>query len=264
MFKKAFAIILVLFLTSACVYAATAAPKPKAPYKTKAFEVQTKDKFIIKSKLYYPRAKGNEYPTIVLLHSLGYSSDSWGSLPETFVKQGYAVLAIDLRGHGLSNKDAKFRLKSWRYFTNKSFVKYPYDVITVMNSVKQLSKKVSFNNYAIIGGDIGANTAVSVAQNYPTKPKAVVLMTPYQEFKGINIYNYKLPTTAILVMCSRKDKYAVCQEVMLKTFAKAPYVINNTNLITNGMLIIKQDAQCRNKTIQFINKYLPPKKITAQ
>ena len=65
-------------------------------------------------------------------------------------------------------------------------------------------------------------------------------------------------------MCSKKDKYAVCQEVMLKTFSKGQFIINNTNSTTNGMLILKQDAQCREKAIQFIKQKLPPQKIVIQ
>lgn len=263
MFKKILVFVLLLIFTSAGVFAATSA-KSKSPIKTKVIEVPTKDNFVIKAKLLYPKGKQKNFPTIIMLHSLGYSCSSWGTLPETFANQGYGVIAIDLRGHGLSNKDVKFRMKSWVYMSNKSFAKYPYDVLAVINYVKQTSKKFSFNNYAIIGGDVGANTGVLYAQMINPKPMAMVLLTPYQELKGLNIYDYRLGSTPLLVMCSKRDKFAVCQEVMLKTFAKGPYIINNTNLSTNGMLILKQDTQCRAKAIQFINQKLPPQKIVIQ
>ena len=264
MVKKILLFVLVLVFTATGVFAATSSAKPKSPIKTKIIEVQTKDNFVIKAKLLYPKGKQKNFPTIIMLHSLGYSSSSWGSLPETLAKQGYGVIAIDLRGHGLSNKDIKFRMKSWMYMSNKSFAKYPYDVLAVVNYVKQTSKKFSFNNYAIIGGDIGANTGVIYAQMINPKPHAMVLLTPYQNLKGLNIYDYRLGTTPLLVMCCKRDKYAVCQEVMLKTFSKGQFIINNTNLTTNGMLILKQDAQCRAKAIQFINQKLPPQKIVIQ
>lgn len=265
MLKKALVLIIVLMFAVCGVYAATGtAVKPKSPVRMKVVEVPTKDNFVIKAKYYYPRAKGKNYPTIIMLHSLGYCSDSWGDLPETFVKQGYAVVAIDLRGHGMSNKDIKFRMKSWMYMTEKSFSQYPHDVIAVMNYIKHTSKKASFDNYSIIGGDIGANTGVIVGQMTPQKPRAVILLTPYQKLKGLNIYDYRLGTTPILVMCSKRDKFAVCQEVMLKTFARGLFVINNTESSTNGMMILKQDAKCRQKAIQFINQKMPPQKPAAQ
>ena len=265
MLKKALVLILVFVFTMSGVFAATSTKKKKKPYITKTIEVTTKDSHIMKAQLLYPRTpKGSkvkvQYPTIIFLHSLGYSSSQWKELPYTFVKQGYAVMLVDLRGHGISNKDAKFRVKSWTYFTPKTYKKYPYDILALINTTKQITKKVSFNNYAIVGGDIGANTGVLVAQLMPIKPKAMVLLTPYQQFKGLNIFDYRLGTTPILVMCSKSDKYAVCQEVSLKTFAKGKFVIHNTNYPTKGMLILQHDSACKKKAIEFINQNMPVKK----
>ena len=263
MLKKFLVVIFLMIFAVSGVFAATTTKKKK-PYVTKIIEVTTKDSHIMKAKLMYPRTpkgvKGKTYPTVVFLHSLGYSSSQWGSLPDTFLKQGYAVLLVDLRGHGLSNKDAKLRMKSWTYFTPKVYKRYPSDVLAIINQTKHTTKKASFNEYAIIGGDIGANTGVLAAQFLYPKPKAMVLLTPAREIKGLNIFDYKLGNTPILVMCSRRDKTSVCEEVMLKTFAKGQFVINNTDLNTNGMMILELDTQCRNKTIQFINQNMPVKK----
>lgn len=263
MLKKFLVVIFIMCFTVSSVIAATTTKKKK-PYVTKTIEVTTKDSHLMKAKLMYPRTpkgvKGKTYPTIVFLHSLGYSSSLWGDLPDTFLKQGYAVLLVDLRGHGISNKDLKLRIKSWTYFTPKIYKRYPSDVLAVINQTKHTTKKASFNDYAIIGADIGANTGVITAQNMYPHPKAMILLTPAREIKGLNIFDYKLGTTPILVMCSRQDKISICEEVMLKTFAKGKYVINNTDLNTNGMMILRQDAQCRQKAIQFINQNMPAKK----
>lgn len=272
MLKKAFVVIIVLMLfTVSSVFAASSTAKKKKPYIAKTIEVTTKDSHIMKAKLIYPRTpkgvKGKVYPTIIMLHSLGYSSSQWGTLPQEFVKQGYAVLLVDLRGHGLSNKDVKFRLKSWNYFTPKTYNKYPSDVISVINQTKKMTKKVSFNQYSIIGADIGASTGVLISKQMYPKPKCMVLLTPSAELKGLKIFDYNGPVAfseigngPILVMCSRNDNYAVRQELLLKNFAKGTYIINNTNLSINGMSILKLDSQCKNKAIQFINQNMPVKK----
>ena len=272
MLKKAFVVIIVLMLfTVSGVLAATGTTKKKKPYITKTIEVPTKDSHLMKAKLIYPRTpkgvKGKVYPTIIMLHSLGYSSTQWGSIPQEFVKQGYAVLLVDLRGHGLSNKDVKFRLKSWTYFTPVTYKKYPSDVIAVINQIKKMTKKVSFNDYVIIGGDIGANTGVLVAQKMYPKPKAMVLLTPSSDMKGLKIFESSGPiplaqvgNCPILVMCSKGDNYAVRQELLLKNFAKGTYIINNTDLALNGMLILNGDTKCKQKVFQFVHQNLPVKK----
>ena len=264
MLKKVFNVILVFVFTMSGVFEA-AAKKKKKPYISKTIEVTTQDSHIMKAQLMYPRTPKevklkNPYPVIIFLHSLGYSSSQWQDLPYTFVKQGYAVMLVDLRGHGISNKDAKFRVKSWTYFSPKTYKKYPSDVIALINKAKQTNKKVSFSDYSVIGGDIGANTGVLVGQTLHVKPKAMVLLTPYQQFKGLNIFDYKLGTTPILVMCCKSDKYAVCQEVSLKTFSKGKFVINNTNYPISGMMILQHDAACKKKAIEFINQNMPVKK----
>ena len=132
MLKKALVILFILTFTVASVYAETAKKKAKSPYKVQVIEATTSDNHLMKGKLVYKKpAKGEKvcYPTIIMLHSLGYSSAHWGSLPAELLKQGYAILAIDLRGHGNSNKDIKFNPKSWAYFTNKTYEKYPSDVL---------------------------------------------------------------------------------------------------------------------------------------
>ena len=168
---------------------------------------------------------------------------------------------IDLRGHGYSTQDEKFRITSWTYYTDKTFKKYPSDVIDVINQVKKSIKKVSFNNYSIIGGDIGANTAVLVAQKMYPKPKSMVLLSPSVEFKGLTIASLDKPSPIaevghgpILVMCSRKDKQSIHQEMLLKKFVNTQYIINNYDNPKSGMLLIKNNPDATKKIIELFNE----------
>ena len=87
----------------------------------KEIQFQTKDSRIIKATVSYVNIEGRKkYPTVVLLHSLGYSSQDWGNLIPDLNNAGYAVIAVDLRGHGKSIYDASFRQKTWPYFTMSS------------------------------------------------------------------------------------------------------------------------------------------------
>ncbi len=69
----------------------------------KEIKTVASDGFNLKSTLTYPKDKTiKEFSTVVLLHSLGYNSQWWGNLEQDLLDKGYAVLAIDLRGHGAS------------------------------------------------------------------------------------------------------------------------------------------------------------------
>ena len=104
-------------------------------YVTAEYKIPSKDGFNMYAKLEYPKVKGqNEYKTVVLLHSLGYDSQWWGELPQMLMDKGYAVLFIDLRGHGKSVYNSKLVRTSWTGLTNYAFAKYPSDVISVIDS----------------------------------------------------------------------------------------------------------------------------------
>ena len=53
----------------------------------KDFQVQTKDSRVIKATLSYIKIDGiKKYPTVFLLHSIGYSSEDWSNLPKDLNK----------------------------------------------------------------------------------------------------------------------------------------------------------------------------------
>lgn len=151
--------------------------------------MQSVDGFGIKATLEYPKVKGKkDYSTVVLLHSLGYSSQWWETLPKELTNSGYAVLKIDLRGHGKSVYNSRLVRTSWKSMTNSAYAKYPDDVIKVVEFVKaENSKKTFFNNWAIVGADIGASTAILAADKIANKPKTIVLLSPVVKTRGLYV-----------------------------------------------------------------------------
>lgn len=49
-------------------------------------------------------------PPLVLVHGITESRASWGALTDAFAAAGYAVTALDLRGHGASSRTAPYDL----------------------------------------------------------------------------------------------------------------------------------------------------------
>ncbi len=204
-------------------------------------EVETKDAHIMKATLSYIKIKDKKkYPTIVLLHSLGYSSEDWGNLIPDLNNAGYAVLAIDLRGHGKSIYNAKFQIKSWTYFTAKTYQKFPTDVVAVLKQAQKQSKKIDFTNWAIVGADIGANTAILATKAFYPKPKAMVLISPSMDFKGlyVPIVMTEIGTMPILSMVSLQDDYSVQEQKKLSKFAQGAFYAKNYTTGGMGMMML--------------------------
>lgn len=225
----------------------------------KEIEVQTKDARVIKATLSYVKIEGlKKYPTVTLLHSLGYSSEDWGDLITNLNNAGYAVIAIDLRGHGKSCLDASFHNKTWAYFTPKTYLKFPGDVIAVLNAVQKQSKLVSLDNMAIVGADIGANTAVLVAKQLPKKPKTLVLISPTTSFKGlyIPIAIAEMGYIPILSMVSQKDRYCLQEQQSLSKFSQGGFYAQNYPNGGMGMMMLKVNPTMSVDITKWIIKYL--------
>lgn len=236
--KLVILIITLAFLTPLFAWSATP-KKNKVGYLDITYE--TKDHFVIKSKLFYPAQKKTVYPMVVMLHSLGYASSYWMPLPKQLVDSGVAVLLIDLRGHGASLYDSNFKIKSWRYYNNETFKKYPEDVLEILRYVAMTYKDISVSDYVIVGADIGANTSILVSEKLYNKPKGLVLISPSQNFKGLYtpLSLANLGSIPIMAVASKSDRYSYSEALTLKKFAQAQYDLKVYPRGGTGMLMIK-------------------------
>lgn len=225
----------------------------------KNIEVTTKDSKIIKAEISYIKIEGlKKYSTVVLLNSLGYSSQDWGSLIPELNNAGYAVIAIDLRGHGKSIYNTKFQKRSWTYFTPKDYQKFPGDVLTVLDEAKKQVKAVNLDNMAMVGGDIGANTAVLVSKDLKKKPKTLVLISPTSNFKGlyIPISLVEMGSVPILAMSSKQDRYCMKEEEKLSKYAQGGFYAKNYPQGGMGMIMMKANPSMSQDIVKWIIRYL--------
>lgn len=251
---KKLIIILTLFLIFLnCVYAASVKPAAKE------YKVLAKDKFTIVATLKYPKIKNKkEFKTVVLLHSLGYTSEWWESLPNDLLDKGYAVLLIDFRGHGKSVYNSKLARISWTGLKENAFTKYPDDVISTIEHIKNENKRVFFNDWAIVGSDIGGSTAIYVANKISYKPKTIVLISPVVKAKGlyIPVKLAELNNIDILSVTGEKDIAGVSANNYLKKFAQSTYAEYTSTSKSTGMLMLKNDESLSKVITEWISEYL--------
>lgn len=225
---------------------------------TKIIEVQTKDARIIKATLSYKNDAKQKYPTVVLLHSLGYTSEHWCDLISRLTNAGYAVIAVDFRGHGKSVYDASFKVKSWAYFNDKIYQKFPSDVLAVLNQAQKESKKISMDNMAIVGADIGANTAVLVSKDLKKKPKTLVLISPSTTFKGLYlpITLAEIGKVPILSIVSQQDKYSLKEQKNLAKYAQGGFYAQNYPTGGMGMMMMTTNPTMSKDIVDWIKRFL--------
>jgi N-formylmaleamate deformylase len=110
-------------------------------------------------KIHYYRSGGKK-PPFLLLHGATDNGLCWTRTAEELTDR-YDVILMDAQGHGLSDRlDADFSYKSH------------------IKQAAGLIKELKLNKPIIMGHSMGAGTAASVAADYPTLPKAVILEDP--------------------------------------------------------------------------------------
>jgi pimeloyl-ACP methyl ester carboxylesterase len=157
---------------------------------------------------------------VILLHMLGHNRSDWNGFVSTLGNKtnGYAVLSIDLRGHGESTSSQNGNTISFQSFTPDDFNKMVMDV----KAAKQFlvtQKNINPNDIAIVGASIGANVALNYAASDPSI-KAVVLLSPGLDYRGVTtsdaIRQYKGPiyiATAGKDPIAGNDPQTLCNEI---------------------------------------------------
>ncbi len=115
-------------------------------------EYITQDSVKISASFQYPNINVGSLPAIILIHQGGSSRKEWMDLPiiDALLKEGYAVLAYDVRLHGKSGSDGDFA----DLFNNAN--RSPLDLLATIDFLKK-DKKIDSNRVGIIGASIGAN-----------------------------------------------------------------------------------------------------------
>jgi pimeloyl-ACP methyl ester carboxylesterase len=174
-------------------------PMQKLPYEEVTLPLS--DQLILYGRLYDPSLtergenefadpeeyQGPKYPLIILLHGLNRNHLAWSDLPATLTKAGYAVFALDLRGHGKSSTTTWKRRVNWRYLKPEQWTNLHRDITQVIHFFKKGEDypEVDGNQVALIGEKLGANIGTFAAK-YNSEVKALVLISPGLEFKGID------------------------------------------------------------------------------
>lgn len=251
--------VLVLILTSFLFFINTSVDAAQKII-NKELKVVAEDGFNIKASLSYPDIKSQrEFSTVVLLHSLGYNSQWWEDLPQRLLDKGYAVLTIDLRGHGGSVFNSKLSKISWKSMKNSAYAKCPQDVVNVFAAVKdEIPKRNFFNNWAIVGADIGASAGVMAADIFPKDPRTIVMISPVVKAKGlfIPVSMAHLESVDFLSISGTDDIMSKEAEIYLSKFAQDEFITFTSESKTTGMLMLKNDPSLSKLISEWISEYL--------
>jgi pimeloyl-ACP methyl ester carboxylesterase len=206
------------------------------------------------------------YPLVVLTHRLSSSGKRLQFLVPDLVKAGYAVLLLDVRGHGISEGLAYGGVKSWRLFTQPDWTHMSKDFKQVEHYFKHpeldLEKfplEVIPQKMAIIAEGISANALLVRSAEKDVHLKAVVSIGARLETKKISpilsVMNSRVP---ILYIASQSEEMSYADTQKLFRITEA---VKSLSLYPDkgaGMDILLNDAKARQTATAWIQRYMPP------
>jgi pimeloyl-ACP methyl ester carboxylesterase len=105
---------------------------------------------------------GGDGPALVLLHGFPEHWREWRLIMPALAESGYAVVAPDLRGFGDSDKPFD-----------------GYDALNVATDIHQLVRHLGHERIGVVGHDVGASIAYTLAAAYPDEVRGLVLMEAF-------------------------------------------------------------------------------------
>lgn len=114
-------------------------------------------------------------PAVLLLHGYGEDRTVWRSFAQQLLTRGWAVMALDLRGHGQSKTRNKLPLQvtpEWRTDPHA----FPIDLDPALDWLKA-RPRIDTQKIVIIGVDVGANLALIASGRFP-EVRTIVAIKP--------------------------------------------------------------------------------------
>jgi alpha-beta hydrolase superfamily lysophospholipase len=194
---------------------------------------------------------------VLLLHMMPALRQSWAPLVSELNKEGFATLAIDLRGHGesvvtLSPSKGDIRL-DYKTFTDAEHQASRLDVDAALNFLKQ--KGFAEENISLLGASIGANLAIDAMARYANIAHGVAL-SPGLDYRGLQTESTMKalgPTQKTWIISSEGDKYSADSSVTLQQFQKNTSIVSITAGAEHGTNMFAVEPKLIPNIAAFLN-----------
>lgn len=144
--------------------------------------LETFDSEVIAADYYAPQPSKTGAPMAILLHMYRSDRTAWKPLIEPLHQAGFAILAIDLRGHGDSATDQTRQRVMQRdpviFKEMHDDVRAAYDFLAQLDNVDR-------SRFALVGASVGC----SISLRYATEDRsvdAIVCLSPGANYLGLD------------------------------------------------------------------------------
>jgi pimeloyl-ACP methyl ester carboxylesterase len=118
-------------------------------------------------------------PSVLLLHGYGEDQTVWEGFKRQLLDRGWAVLALDLRGHGRSTSKDGIPIQASPAWRNDPH-QFPQDLDPALDFLKA-QPRIDNRKIVVVGYDIGADLALVASGRFPEVRTVVALDPKFSE-----------------------------------------------------------------------------------
>ena len=154
-------------------------------------ELSTFDLVKLKASFEMPQGVPAPIPAVLLLHGFGENRKVWEGFRKQLLERGWAVMSLDLRGHGdsvIKNQRPLQASPDWR----RNPREFPLDVDPALDWLKKQAR-LNSSKIVVVGYDVGANLALlssgkfkevrTVVAVNPSLPESLEMAGSAQDFR---------------------------------------------------------------------------------
>ncbi|MCP4592955.1 MAG: alpha/beta fold hydrolase [bacterium] len=174
---------------------------------------------------YYPPANRAGAPVVILLHMFRSDRGAWRPLVPGLHEGGFAVLAIDLRGHGESIKPSSMKLARRAIARDEQLFNEMYRDVLGAYVWLMDRPEVDLSRICMVGASVGC----SVALDYASRDRsvdAIVCLTPGERYLGVGstVDIVEVGQRAMLLLATEGERQAIDALSKLNPIAQARVV----------------------------------------
>ena len=205
----------------------------------------------------YYKPKQDQAPAVILLHMYRSDRYAWQPLIPTLHEQGFAVLAIDLRGHGASIQPLGKQLPQRVRQRDPQLFRQAYRDVMAAYGFLAGRKEVDLSRLAVVGASIGCSIAIDYAAR-DRSVDVVVCMTPGEDYLGVDsradIKQFaKHGQRPILLLASQEERQA--SDALAKLCSSATVRIVGPGTV-HGTHMFGQIKEIEQQIATFLAKHL--------
>ncbi|MCH7472321.1 alpha/beta fold hydrolase, partial [bacterium] len=220
----------------------------------------TSDRFRVAAWYWEPDKDGA--PGVILLHMRGRDKSTYADVAPKMVDEGYAVIAIDFRGHG-QTLDPQGRGIALDSLTDEDYQAMQAEVAAAHDYLDE-QPEVDANRVGIVGASIGANLAMLYAAG-DLRVRTVVALSPGLDFKSLTPLEALdgLDKRPLYLLAAKGDKYShSSSQELAKAAVKAdPVSMREFEGSAHGTDLLEANPGLDMTIITgWLLNYLPPKR----